>query len=182
MTCKSVARLPYTFSGTNCLWKSGTAPIFYQWLGWSHASLDSSNPRSPSLWHKHYTNSTILAPSYLSNTSALTLLMCLLCWRLYLIDNFCTSAYKIIIMSHKLNSKKSKNWMWKYIQDSRMKLVHSAWTFLWVVLLHLSFNFCCFRLLCGVCVDPDKLFISCLSDGFLCDIVQSYEVPKWAQT
>jgi len=85
MTCKSVARLSCTFSGTDVLQKSETACIFYQWLGWSHASLDNSNPRSPSLWHRHYTNSTILAPSYLSNTSALILIMFLLCLRLYLI-------------------------------------------------------------------------------------------------
>ena len=78
------------------------------------ASLDNSNPSSSSLWHRRYTNSAILAPSYLCNTSALILIMVLSCWRLCLIDNLCTSAYKISIdyisqvefqEEHKLNVK-----------------------------------------------------------------------------
>jgi hypothetical protein len=124
--------------------------------------------------------------SWLLHTSALIWDMVLLCWRLYLIDNSRTCAYKIIII-YWLHLT---NWILRRLQIERentlkihvsnQSVVPGPYNRLCYFIL--CFDFHCFRLPCGVCINPDQLFISHMSDDFLCDIIQSYEVPKWKQT
>lgn len=69
-----------------------------------------SNPRSPSLGHRHCTNSAVLAASYVSaylgyGAAVLKVVSDPKCRYLCLQIN-----YYVLVTSHKLNSKKIKKW------------------------------------------------------------------------